>query len=417
MPPTSTFNSHPVAFTFSPSDGLTISPGPADPSSNLPAASLICLRPTDFPHTYTLLHQIANKELVQTPITRPPSGLLAYLLLSALPAHLSSSCDLTVLVSTSSGGSSATTYYTTILEPLLQALSLSPTVVLTTTATSIPETLSALSQTRPQTLLLLSGDTGIHEALNASLPPSLALAIFPLGTGNALSSSYHGPSGALRALLFGTPKPLPLFTAAFPHGTRWLDTGLPATTVLGAVVVSWGFHASLVADAEALRGKDVGVERFKVAAAGNLSAPLHAYRGEVSYAALGGGWTVVPRSEHFYVLVTLCSNLESAFRISPESVRGEEVLWMVHFAVPEGIRGAEEVMRIMGAAYAGGKHVEDESVGYEKARAVAVEIGEGEERWRRVCVDGRIVVLPEGGRVEVKVVKREGIRLVWADDE
>lgn len=58
----------------------------------------------------------------------------------------------------------------------------------------------------------------------------------------------------------------------------------------------------------------------------------------------------------------------------------------------------------MAMAYDGGKHVTDPQVRYECVRGLRVEIEEEEERWRRVCVDGAIVAVPAGGRVEVEVV-------------
>ena len=404
MAPASTFNSHPVSFRFSPTDGLKVTPGPDEPPSVLATADLICLRPADVDGEYTLFHQISGNELVQTPITRPPPTLLAHLLLRTLPEHLSAA-EVTVLISTVACNGTAGAFHANILAPLLAALGVPARAVHTTSPTSIAEAVGALAHARAQTLLLLSGDTSIHEALNAPLPSTLTLAVFPHGTGNALANSYLRGAAPLRALLFGAARPLPLIAASFPPGSVWQRSRAPCNaSVLGAVVASWGFHASLVADTELLRGNDahVGTDRFRAAAEQNLAPPLHAYRGRVSVRASGATeWTPLERNEHFYVLATLCASLEATFCISPASVRGEQALRVVHFGMPTN--GAEDVMGIMTAAYAGGKHVEDERVGYEQAGAVAIEIQEADEQWRRVCVDGGIVVIPEGGRVEIEV--------------
>jgi hypothetical protein len=77
-------------------------------------------------------------------------------------------------------------------------------------------------------------------------------------------------------------------------------------------------------------------------------------------------------------------------------------MYLVHFGPTTG----DEAMRIMGLAYQGGKHVEDEKVRYEKVEGLRIEMREEDERWRRVCVDGKIVRVEEGGWVEVR--KRVG---------
>lgn len=65
----------------------------------------------------------------------------------------------------------------------------------------------------------------------------------------------------------------------------------------------------------------------------------------------------------------------------------------------------------MGLAYQGGKHVHEEAVGYQEVTAMRVEFlekdDEGEQlrgRWRRVCIDGLIVRVEEGGWMEVSLV-------------
>jgi len=71
----------------------------------------------------------------------------------------------------------------------------------------------------------------------------------------------------------------------------------------------------------------------------------------------------------------------------------------------------DEVMRVMTLAYQDGKHVEEDVVGYEDVEAVRIEFKEEEKRWRRVCVDGKIVVVEAGGWVEVRKEDRRVVDL------
>jgi diacylglycerol kinase family enzyme len=416
--PKSTFNEHPVTFSFSPTEGLTVSPNYGDPPTIISPSSLVCVLPSEGANSYTLVQQLSPTELIRTPITHPPAALLDGFLLSTLPAHLDPECsDITIIVSSASGGGAAASFYENIVAPLCEALDLLPDVIRTTSPTSISETVAALAERtgKPSTILLLSGDTGVHEAINAINGPSpVTLAIFPLGTGNALANSYHVVRGhsPLHSLLFGSPKPLPTFTATFSPGTRWVHGGAAVESVRGAVVVSWGFHASLVADADALRGENVGTERFQVAARENLTPPLHQYTGKVSYIDCDGAEKSMGNEDHFYVLATLCSSLEEKFRISPKSVPGDRMLRLVYFRCPES---GNEVMNIMQGAYEEGKHIENEAVRYEAVKGLKIFLEEKEEKWRRICVDGGIAVLPEGGSVEVKMDEDEVVKLVWID--
>ncbi|KAI5856278.1 ATP-NAD kinase-like domain-containing protein [Tricharina praecox] len=441
----SAFSSHPVTFDFS-SHTLTVTPSGGDPATTIPQSQLICLLPTSCADTYTLVHHASDFDLVRTPITHPPAALLSYLFLHPLPAHLTDSA-VTVVVSTRSGGGRAEAYWDSVLaEFLTEDLKIPARVVKTTDASNIAEVVSALSardgdgdgdgngdgkkKKKKHTLLLLSGDGGVYEALNAPRSPggeqALTLALLPFGTGNALSSSYHAARGypPLYALLHGAPRALPTYSARFSVGARWVHGGVhggEVRAVKGAVVVSWGFHASLVADAEELRGEGVGVERFRDAA-GRGVREMHGYRGVVEYkTALGRGegeWETLQLEgdnggkAHFYTLATMCSNLEAAFTVSPRSTPGERAMHLVHFAT---LDAPEEVMRIMEKAYNAGKHVEDPKVQYRKIKALRITVQEKDERFRRVCVDGGIVVLPEGGSVEVEAgAEGRGVEMVYS---
>jgi diacylglycerol kinase family enzyme len=177
----------------------------------------------------------------------------------------------------------------------------------------------------------------------------------------------------------------------------------------GAIVASYGLHASLIADSDTPEYRKLGAKRFGMAAE-ELLKEAHPYRAKVvlrkRVTDTNGTETVVgervERETHGYVLATLISNLEQNFCISPKSEPFDGKLRVVHF----GAEPKEKVMAIMGAAYRGGRHVEEfaDVLGYEEVVGLRIVFGEKEEKWRRVCVDGLIVVVEEGGWVDVEVV-------------
>jgi hypothetical protein len=59
-------------------------------------------------------------------------------------------------------------------------------------------------------------------------------------------------------------------------------------------------------------------------------------------------------------------------------------------------------MEIMGKAYDGGKHISDERVGYEEIDGLRIDFDEEDSRWRRICLDGKIIRVEKGGWVEVQ---------------
>lgn len=295
-------------------------------------------------------------------------------------------------------------------------------------------------------IIVLSGDGGIIDLLNGLAsaaqkegytPPCVA--ILPFGTANALAHSSRIASDdtfGVRTLCHGSPKPLPIFRVQFSPGARLItDEGrqleeLPISfsarplhplalhstrsaghvgnpELYGAVVCSWGFHAAIVADSDTAEFRKHGIERFKMAANEAIhpsdGGGPHQYAGEV-YFQQNGRWEKIPREKHGYVLATMVSNLEEKFTISPASKPLDGTLRLVHF----GPMGGDEVMRVMMQAYAGGKHVEEEAVGYEEIDGLWIDFEEGQgdedddnydngQRWRRVCVDGKIVAIPKRG--------------------
>ncbi|KAK5170763.1 hypothetical protein LTR04_004087 [Oleoguttula sp. CCFEE 6159] len=287
------------------------------------------------------------------------------------------------------------------------------------------------NEANAQAIILFSGDGGVVDIVNTLLGghrskqyvrPSIAL--LPLGTGNALAHSLDVTTDntlGLATMIKGAHQPLPLFKATFSPGARILvhegsrqerlqvDAG-GMSVMYGAVVCSWGFHAGLVADSDTAEYRKFGAERFQMAAKEALfpadGSEPHRYKAMVSLLrrnserASKEEWQTLDREEHMYVLATLVSRLEKGFTISPASKPLDGKLRLVHF----GPMPSDEVMRIMGQAYQGGHHVDEEAVGYEDIDGVRIDFGGREEnaRWRRICVDGKIILVEPDGWVEVR---------------
>jgi diacylglycerol kinase family enzyme len=350
-----------------------------------------------------------------------------------------------IILSTGSGHKQASSFCNDVLYPILDAIQ--PGFIdeieehITEDENSIlnftrDEFFPTANKGTPLRLILASGDGGIVDTVNSILAQPHSdvyvapeIVLLPLGTANALYHSINAGqtqnTWGLTALSSTTSKPLPTFTATFSPGSRLLvkeaTSKIPLPTnakdepmLHGAVVFSWGMHASLVADSDSATYRKFGIDRFKMAAKEALypedgSLP-HSYRGRVSILPENGQLKAMDETEHLYTLATMVSNLEAPFCISPESRPLDGRLRLVYFGPVSG----DEAMRIMGLAYQGGKHVEEEGVRYEAVEGVKIEFEEEEERWRRVCVDGKIVVVEKGGWVEVRRGGAKGVHIVVA---
>lgn len=362
------------------------------------------------------------------------------------PAPLEEDVEGHLIVSILSGSCQAEQFYDGVIAPLLDHFERTDRykVHKTTSSTSVIELardvlLPAAIQGRKQHVILLSGDGGIVDIINELLGPEAlpenfvppVISLIPMGTGNALAHStkiFDGTNG-LAAWLRGRPRNLPLIRATFSHdrdGAKLLSDegrkqeelvkkGANESYFWGAVVFSWGFHAQIVADSDTPEFRKHGVERFKMAAQEALfpsdGAGPHKYQGSLTVQARGDGhsiqWDKLGGSEHCYVLGTLVSNLEETFTISPLSTPFNEEIRLVHI----GHKSGEEIMRIMGLAYQKGKHIEDKQVDYKDVEGFSVRFDEDEEKWRRVCIDGKIILVEKGGSVEIKRETRVAVQL------
>ncbi|KAI9690000.1 MAG: hypothetical protein M1822_009882 [Bathelium mastoideum] len=382
--------------------------------------------------------------------------------------------NLHIVISTKSGTGNADAHFQHLLKPLLAHLGQHEgsgyEIHRTESERSITELVvsTILPRARKgiqQAILLLSGDGGVVDLINALFTrggqarvtsvdfgptyekPNICL--LPMGTGNALANSIgllRDHTLGLSYMLRGVHRSLPIFRAAFSPGARLVtafgtqEEALPIdehhTNVLwGAVVCSWGLHASLVADSDTEDYRQYGAERFQMAAKEALfpadGSEPHRYRGKVSvlrksrHEATGVpthdretqpeskdelAWETLNGEEHAYTLATLVSNLEEGFMISPNAKPMDGRLWLVHFGPLDG----KKIMEIMGLAYQGGKHVEDSAVGYEEIEALRIHFDgrESESKWRRVCIDGKIVRVESNGWVELRKERMDVVDLV-----
>ncbi|TDZ22864.1 hypothetical protein Cob_v004185 [Colletotrichum orbiculare MAFF 240422] len=442
---------------------------PADPQLN--SSPIICALKEDpeakeFPYQLDVLFVSGHL----------PQELTDGLLLSQFPAHLSpksNAHDVHFVVSTKSGVGNAPKFWETVVQPLLlladqrtgdrgnvqkngSSLFDQLNVLVTEDADSVrnfgKQRLAAQQQIahqpKTETIVLLSGDGGVVDLLNSGREPDAAptlpmLALLPLGTGNAAFHSLHKPLYAengpshmvlgLRTLFFGTPAPLPSFRASFSPGARLVsytadpgahspgdvtrhDTGVDH--LFGAIVASYGFHAQLVWESDTPEYRKHGDKRFGMVAQ-ELLKESHAYSAAVEVRSPdGGALRLVKRDRFAYALAALVSNLEKAFTISPGSKPLQGRLKLVHF----GAVGGDKTMEIMMAAYNQGSHVgmrwkkseseEEDYVGYEDAEEIKVTIRESDARWRKVCIDGTIVEIPEGGWMKVEKLRHPLFRVL-----
>ncbi|KAF2016200.1 hypothetical protein BU24DRAFT_422550 [Aaosphaeria arxii CBS 175.79] len=348
-----------------------------------------------------------------------------------------------VLISTGSGKREAERFYNESTKPILSALFPQQSEKFHIHTTESESTILDLTNNvffpianagRPLRIILLSGDGGIIDLVNglssqplsaSYIPPQVVL--LPLGTANAL---YHSivagreNTWGLQALTSNEYESLPIFTASFSPGSRILadearkELELPKDpetghqVLHGTVVGSWGMHASLVADSDTTEYRKFGIDRFKMAAKEALypadGSPPHPYKAKVSVLK-GDSWEDLPAEEHMYVLATMVSNLEKPFTISPSTKPLDGSLHLIHFGPASG----DEAMRIMGLAYQGGKHVDDPSVRYEAIDGLRIQFEGREEdaRWRRICIDGKIVRVDKDGWVELRKESRRVLEI------
>ncbi|KAG6006304.1 hypothetical protein E4U21_007186 [Claviceps maximensis] len=330
-----------------------------------------------------------------------------------------------------------------------------------------------------RTIILISGDGGVVDLLNGygssiqsrTRPPvPHLLALLPLGTANALFHSLHKPLDvspgptplvlALRTLFLGTPRKLPIFKALFTPGSHIVsytpsadksdekknsnnnnsndvddnnDTAATLTrhdtavsVLYGAIVASYALHASIVHESDTPEYRIHGSARFSMVAQRLLQNP-HPYRASLEIQPVSPAPPSLSPSRHYrrpvhhtthgYILVSMVSNLERTFTISPATKPLDGTLHLVHF----GAVDQDKIMQAMTGAYQGGRHTllewgDGNKVLYEEVAAVRVTTQEEDARWRKFCVDGTIVEVERGGGMVVERVEEEAVFTVLVDE-
>lgn len=355
------------------------------------------------------------------------------------------SSSLHVVVSVGSGLGKAQEFFDMVLKTLLQCIQLEESsyqLHVTESENSIIDLtrtvlLPGANEGFAQTVLLLSGDGGVFDIINvlhdsehtkSYVKPVVCL--LALGSGNALAHStglIHGSDRGLRTLLRGKRRSLPTFTASFSAGSDFMvDEGrsrkpLPVSesghgVVHGAVVCSWALHASLVADSDTPEYRKYGNDRFSMAAKELLSpsdgSPPHIYQGKVTFwrdeSNTGRLEEGQDSREHSYLLASLVSNLEEKFMVSPYSKPLDGRLRLLRV----GPVSSPELFRLLQPAFQGGRHVENPAVYYNQFHRLRIDMVEEDPKWRRVCVDGKIIMVNEGGWVEIQRQQRDVLDLV-----
>jgi diacylglycerol kinase family enzyme len=407
---------------------------------------ILCILPDPAPSQYRVLFfQKTEKDsdeseehtyLKKIDIKSLPSELSRFV--TTIPSHLQNAERppvIQVVISTGSGTGKAKTVFQDALQPLFNYTGLEGIEVYETESA---QTITELTQSKfinhaaegiPQTIILLSGDGGLIDILDIfykskqtlKTPPNIAL--IPCGTGNAMASSIglrSGPIPGLPTLLQGTPSPIPVFGARFSPGSQFVvDEGRQRTpiesdsddaayrTIHGAVVASWGLHAALVADSDTVEYRKFGIDRFKMAANELLypsdGSPSHRFKGKITMTLRKDGHEgdvrreILGNDEHMYALAAMVPRLEKEFLISPESVPLSGEMRFIRF----GPMSPEDALHLMTLAYQGGKHVTEETVTYADIEGLRIDFLEDEERWRRVCIDGKIVAVERDGWMEL----------------
>jgi hypothetical protein len=135
-----------------------------------------------------------------------------------------------------------------------------------------------------------------------------------------------------------------------------------------------------------------------VAAERLLSPAPHVYHGELQIS----NWAQSPIVEHTYLLLTHVSHLEPTFPIAPR----QSPLFPTISAVEIGPMSGERLMSCMQGVYDNSKHLDMEDVKFvDGVENVKFWVDEDEARWRRICIDGDMIIVEKGAMVSVMMTK------------
>ncbi|CAI5759431.1 unnamed protein product [Candida verbasci] len=316
-----------------------------------------------------------------------------------LPNHLLQKVIILDSINSGAGRQEDKNLYTHVIQPLFELLNVQYDYFATTSPDSINQFASNLRESKV-TIIFISGDTSINEFINGLLSDiqgSIDIFTIPGGTGNslALSLGITNQIESIKHLLISDKiDPLYLYNVKFPQGSHYLvqneKKGLINSNLKFVVVLSWGFHASLVADSDTPELRKFGLKRFQIAAKNNLSREQE-YNGvlKVNDETIKGPFA--------YWLLTSSSRFEPTFEISPKGDILQDNLYFVGFNTKKN--DDKYILDIMHQIYNEGDHINNKGVIYKKITnedQLDLVISESEVfEHRRFCLDGSIILIPE----------------------
>ena len=343
-------------------------------------------------------------------------------ILPNLPTYLTEKVIVIDSIYSGTGRTKEKDIYDHILSPLFQQLEILYELFKTNSSTSIVEYAQNIQvdSNANVTVIFISGDSSINEFVNALQPEkSGKISIFPIpgGTGNSLALSLNitNPIDSIIRLLQGKQLPLYLYDVDFSQGSYYLTHDekrdqVQSTGLKFLVVLSWGFHASLVADSDTLELRKHGLERFQIAAFQNLNREQK-YEGDLYINEVGEQI----RGPFAYWLVVSSLRFEPKFEISPKGDILKDELYLVAFNTKDNDK--DYIMDIMKQVYDNGKHITNPDVIYKKLGPedrITLKVKNSKPLiQRRFCVDGRIVALPEKDDNEIKVSITDNSQHSW----
>lgn len=309
------------------------------------------------------------------------------------------------------GRSNELDVYQKLIKPLFLELGIDHKYVSTSSADTISEFAGSLNGS-VCTVLFISGDTSVNEFINSLLETkegTVNVGIIPLGTGNSIALSL-GITNVFVALerffqSIELKKTVPFYTyeASFPRGSYFIHQNVKTHTIENPVrflvVLSWAFHAALVADSDTPELRKHGVSRFRMAAENNLKLNTF-YNGSYSV----GGETY--NGPFAYWLVTATSRFEEKFLILPKGNILHPDLYLVLFGAQEDNSG-KYIMDVMEQVYLEGSHLANPDVEYKQIDSTSQLKLSVDSPDQRLCLDGAIVKVPEPGSISVKVLGNE----------
>ncbi|CAK9781698.1 hypothetical protein CC85DRAFT_281565 [Cutaneotrichosporon oleaginosum] len=323
---------------------------------------------------------------------------------------------------------------------------------------------------------------GVLEGVRGGAPLGRwELVTLPLGTANALHSTLfppdsvpvplterlepliapgnmHALASLIRALEGGAPRSLPV-----TQTTLFTSSGTPSSDPIPShIVLSTALHANILADSEAFRAEMPGIERFKRAAADNITVffpakarLLPSAAGVRVYDPRTRDWKEGPEELEgpfaYFLSVTTTPRLEPTFVVAPTLARlppapHEGTMDIVvlrpmrdpHVAAAgdQGVAWAPRAKEVLGAAYDDGRHIAllygaegtvdisarqpQKDPGGEPVVEVFRCAGfewtpteEGHAKSHIVCADGSLYTVPPGGMARAKVMESHAGEGFW----